>query len=164
VNNVSARPDERTFQEHLARGAYLRGVTLGRWQLLQMNWPEAVFHVRASPRPSGPDRYALKLDLAGYPQQGPTARLWDVSTDEPLAAEAYPTGPAGSRVERAFRTDWNNGAALYLPCDRVALKAHPNWLTLHPSLAWNPDRDIAFFLEIVHDLLHSSTYTGTRSA
>ena len=156
------RPDERIFREHLTRGAFRQGEIRGKWEVLRIAWPKAIFCVSAASRPGAPDRYALQFDLAGYPQAAPTARLWNADADASLAPNNYPTGPSGSRVERAFRSDWHNGEALYLPCDRRSINGHPAWRTQHPNLLWSPDRDITFFLEIVHDLLHSSTYTGVR--
>ena len=74
--------------------------------------------------------------------------------------------PMGSgRIPIAFNPGWktNGIAAVYLPCDRVALATHPEWLTQHAPLAWQADKDITFYLGIIHDYLNSPEYTGTRS-
>lgn len=162
--SLAVAPDERAFRTHIESGRFLRGVANHRWRLLSVQWPVAILAVSAADRPTAPTEYAFRLDVSGYPQQAPTARLWDGDSDTPLPTASRPTGVPGSSVERAFRTDWNGGNALYLPCDRVALQSHPAWAAQHPDLYWTPSRDISFFLRILHDLLHSPAYTGTRGS
>ncbi|MFN8629187.1 MAG: hypothetical protein U0838_02365 [Chloroflexota bacterium] len=60
----------------------------------------------------------------------------------------------------AFRTDWESGRALYVPCDRVALAGHPNWRELHPAWARDLARDISLYLRLVSEMLASDEYAG----
>lgn len=158
------RPDERIFHAHVEGATFLMGQEDGRWRLHTIQWPNAVIIVQAAARPQAPGSFAFRFDLSGYPNQAPTARLWDAAAGIPLSAKCFPTGPPGSRVALAFRTDWQQGAALYLPCDRVGLQSHSNWREQYPRLAWRPDKDITFFLNILYGLLHSSHYKGIRGA
>ncbi len=158
------RPDERAFRDHVEGAAFRSGVARGRWRLVDVHWPHAIFAVSAVPREGAPDEYGFRFNLAGYPQQAPTAQPWDLDRGAPLAHSDWPGGGAQSRVALAFNPGWKGGQALYLPCDREALPGHSAWLTLHPDLLWTPDKTITFFLQIIYDLLHSSGYRGTRRA
>jgi hypothetical protein len=154
-------PDERVFLDHLGSGAFRSGEARGRWRMISVEWPKAVVTVRAAPRGGAPDEYAFQLDLAGYPNQAPTCAPWDVDKAAPLSPPDWPAGTPDSRVAHAFNPGWRKDA-VYLPCDRQALKGHDQWRTQHPSLLWSPRKDITFFLGILHDLLDSASYTGRR--
>ena len=154
--------DERVFREHVQAGPFQSGVDRGRWRLLSIDWPYVIIAVSAAPRPEAPNEYALRFNLTGYPQTAPTAQPWDVEQGAPLQAAKWPQGR--SRVPLAFNLGWKDGAALYLPCDRVAIEGHDGWRSQHPHMLWKPTGDITQYLEIVHELLTSSDYTGTRSA
>lgn len=155
-------PDERVFREHIARGPFLSGVDRGRWRLAAIDWPCATIAVAAAPRPGGPAEYALRFDLGDYPQSPPTARLWDVGRDEPLAPAEWPGGRG--RVPLAFNPAWRGGDCLYLPCDRLSIVGHDPWLVQHPTLVWSPSGDISQYLRLVHDLLNTDDYTGSGRA
>ncbi|MCY3893331.1 MAG: hypothetical protein OXF61_00195 [Acidimicrobiaceae bacterium] len=150
-------PDERALRAALESAAFQSGVDGGRWRLVDVAWPIGSFAVTAAARPNSPSEYGLRIDLSGYPQQPPTATPWDLELDARLTAEKR---PKGFRAERVFRTDWEEGRALYAPWDRVALSGHSAWLDRHPEDAWHPERDIAFFLGRVHELLNADDYTG----
>jgi hypothetical protein len=151
-------PDERAFREHIARARFLAGVARGHWRIVaELGWPLVVFAIGAAPREGAPREYGLRTDLAGYPFQAPTSTPWDLERDEPLAAERR---PKGHRVGHVFRADWNGGSALYAPYDRVALAGHGNWTLEHPRYAWEPTRDVAWFLSVIHDLLNDDDYMG----
>lgn len=154
--------DERVFRAHLQAGPFQSGVDRGRWRLLSIDWPYAVIAVAAAPRQDAPEEYALRFHLAGYPQAAPTAGPWDSEANGPLPAARWPQGR--SRVPFAFRPGWQGGTALYLPCDRVSIQGHDAWRTQHPHMVWRPTGDITQYLEIVHELLTSNDYTGTRGA
>lgn len=158
------RPDERTFRQHIRQGAFLSGAARGRWQLLSVAWPVAVISVRAAPREGAPDVFAFRFDLSGYPIQAPNARPWDAERNEPLSANRWPAGTPGSRVALAFVPRWKDGQALYLPCDRLSIDGHPDWRTKYPEMLWTPEKDVTFYLNIIHDLLDSDHYTGVASA
>jgi hypothetical protein len=146
------RPDEMVFRSHLAAGSYLLGALSGRWRLVGVAWPFAVFTVTAA---DGVE-YGLRFECSDYPRTPPTAQPWDLAIDKPLAPDKWPKG--SSRVPLAFNPAWKNGACLYLPCDRQSIDGHANWYNEHPSLIWNPDVGIAHYLRIVHDLLNSGDY------
>ncbi len=154
--------DERVFLDHIKRGPFQSGVSRKRWRLISINWPYAIIAVSAVTRPNSPSEYALRFNLKNYPQSAPTARPWNTELDAPLEDGRRPHGI--SRVPKAFRTDWKNGIALYLPCDREAITGHDAWRTQHPAMIWDPTEGITLYLRIVHELLNSSDYTGIRSA
>lgn len=158
--SMDMRPDERVFRAHLEKGPFQSGLERGRWRLISINWPFALIAISAAPRPNAPDEYVLRFDLTNYPQSPPTARPWNPERNTPLEDRRRPHGK--SRVPKAFRTDWKNGIALYLPCDREAISGHDAWRHQHPSMLWKTDGDITQYLRIVHELLNSSDYTGTR--
>lgn len=153
-------PDERVFRAHVESAAFQSGLDRGRWRPVRVEWPHALIAVAAAPRPGGPAEYVLRFDCRNYPQDAPTARLWDLERDCPLETGRWPGGTG--RVSAVFRPEWQNGTCLYLPCDRVSAAGHHDWPAKHPSLTWSPDRDITLYLRAVHDLLHSRDYTGPR--
>lgn len=61
----------------------------------------------------------------------------------------------------AFRVDWENGRALYIPCDRVAIAGHPNWRAEHRGWLWNPAEGIIRYVRLVHEILNEEDYQGT---
>lgn len=63
-----------------------------------------------------------------------------------------------------FRSDWQNGVALYLPCDRVAIVGHEAWRSRHPSQCWDEAKGIVRYLEVISELLNSGDYSGIRGA
>ena len=152
-------PDERTFRQHLAGGAFLRGSARGRWRLVKIAWPHAVIAVSAAPRAGSPSEYGFRFELTNYPQVPPTAQSWDLEHDRPLEPGRWPTGR--SRLAGAFNPGWN-AQALYLPCDRLAIQGHDAWVTQHPSMIWRPSGDITQYLSVLHELLTSGDYTGAR--
>lgn len=152
-------PDQRAFEVDVAKAAFRLGQAEGRWRLISMAWPFAFFGVVAK---DGRE-YALRLNCAGYPQAAPTGGPWDMETDEVLTFDLWPRGEGG-RVSAVFRTDWKNGSALYLPCDRESLVGHDNWRLEMPSKIWRPSAGIVQYLELVHELLQSRDYTPPLSS
>lgn len=146
-------PDQRTFEADAAKAAFRLGQAEGRWRLISMAWPFAFFGVVAK---DGRE-YVLRLNCAGYPQVAPTGGPWDMKSDKVLAFDLGPRGQ-GERVSAVFRTDWKNGAALYMPCDRESLAGHDNWRREMPSKIWRPAEGIVQYLELVHELLQSRDY------
>lgn len=153
-------PAARVLLAHLEDGPFASGVARGRWRLVEVAWPNLRIAISAAPRPGAPAEYELRFDCTGYPRQAPTGQPWDGARNAPLAQPHWPTGRG--RVPLAFNPDWGGGAALYLPCDRRALDGHEHWRTQHPSMIWSPDGDITQYLRIVHDLLNTTDYAGTR--
>lgn len=147
-------PDQRAFEADVGKAIFRLGQAEGRWQLLETSWPFVFFGVVAKD-----DReYVLRLNCAGYPQAAPTGGPWDMKTNQILAFDLWPRGQGG-RVSAVFRTDWKNGIALYLPCDRESIVGHDNWRHEMPSKIWRPTDGIAQYLELVHELLQSRDYT-----
>lgn len=140
--------EKKLLEEHLRGARFLAGAIRGRWKLSRLDWPWLYIEVSARD-----GRWiALKIDCTGYPQVAPTATPWAMDTNAMLPAGLW---PRGGRVSCVFRPDWKNGAALYLPCDRLSIEGHPNWHAEYPSLIWRPDRGVSQYLEAIHDLLQS---------
>lgn len=153
-------PDERAFRTHVAAGAFLRGVAGGRWRLISIAWPHAIITVSAAPREGSPAEYGFRFNLTNYPQDPPTARPWDPTSETPIDPACWPTGR--SRLAGAFNPGWN-AAAIYIPCDRIAINGHDGWRIQHPAMIWSPAGDITQYLRILHELLNSGDYTGARN-
>jgi len=149
--------DERAFRSHVERPDFPIGEAKGQWRLVSIDWPHPVITVRAH---DGTD-WAFRFDLRGYPAALPNARPWDLASNAPLASNRWPRGTG--RVAAAFNPNWN-AAALYLPCDRLALAGHEQWLVQHPEKAWSPSRGIIHYLEIIHDLLASHQHLAAVRA
>lgn len=150
--------EERVLETHLVGGRFRSGEAAKRWRHIATTWPHAVFTVTAR---DGLE-FGLRFELSGYPRSPATAQPWDVACNTPLDPGAWPTGQA--RVPLAFNPGWQGGACLYLPCDRLSIEGHPNWLHEHPSLVWNRALGVVHYLRIVHDLLNSGDYGGRRAA
>ena len=149
-------PDELAVHAHLRSARFQSGVDGGRWRLISAEWPHALIAVAAAPREGTPSEFVLRFDLAGYPQSV-TAGIWDCSTNALLAPDLR---PKGERIAQIFRSDWEGGRALYAAWDSIAVNSHPNWPQLHPREAWNPRRDLTFYLTNVFDLLNDDDYLG----
>lgn len=152
-------PDQRAFEADVAKAAFRLGQAEGRWRLISVVWPCAFVGVIAR---DGRE-YVLRLNCAGYPQVAPTGGPWDMQTDKVLAFDRWPHGQGG-RVSAVFRTDWKNGTALYLPCDRASIVGHDNWRSEMPSKIWRPAEGIIQYLELVHELLQSRDYAPPHGA
>jgi hypothetical protein len=151
-------PDEAVFRAHIAGGRFRSGAASGRWRLVSVAWPYAVFGVRAS----DDIEYGLRFECTDYPSTPATARLWDIDLNGPLAVNKWPSGR--ERIPLAFNPDWKTGSCLYLPCDRLSIEGHANWYQQHPSLVWDATVGVVHYLRIVHDLLNSGDYGGRRVA
>lgn len=150
--------DEQVFRQHLAGPRFQEGVDRKRWRLVgEIAWPHAVIAVSAAPREGAPEEFFLRFDLTGYPAM-PTAMPWDPEAGAMLAPNKRPKGP---RVGHLFRTNWNNGTALYAPYDRVAWNGHENWRQTHPRELWENSPEITHILRNVHHLLNAEDYAGT---
>lgn len=154
---VALSPAERSVRAHLVGARFQSGVDEGRWRLISMEWPSALIAVSAAARPGAPAEFVLRFDLSGYPQPGPTAGIWDVSTNALLPE---PLRPKGELAGHVFRADWENGRALYAPWDQVALTGHPDWPQKHAHQAWHARRDLTFYLTNTWDVLNGDGYVG----
>ena len=151
---------ETLLRTHLDAGPFQSGVDRGRWRLVAFAWPHVVLAVSAAERAAAPSEYAFRFDCTGYPQKAPTAQPWSLAASEPLPHGHWPGGR--HRVPAAFNPNWKSGQALYLPCDRLAIEGHAPWLLQHPSMIWATRRDITQYLQVIHELLNSSDYSGLR--
>lgn len=159
---ASRPPDEVMLLEDLAAPRFRCGEFEGKWRLVSLQWPHAVIAVTASPRPGSPDEYAFSFECSGYRQTPVTAQPWDHAANGPLPAALWPGGK--SIIPSIFRPDWKGGTCLYLPCDRISLEGHNNWLHEHPSRLWQPAIGITCYLDLLHGLLDQVDYTGVRGA
>lgn len=160
-------PDKRVFQEDVESVGFLNGVVKGWWGFpddhtlpAPPTWPYVILWLAAAERKNSPDRFYLRLDLAGYRAEAPTGTFCDPATGSPLDPTKRPKGRSGSRVERVFRTNWKNGDAFYHPYDRVALPGHENWATENPNVVWTAKRTIVDYLLEFRKLLNSRGYIG----
>jgi hypothetical protein len=152
-------PDQRAFEADAERPAFRLGRLEGRWRLTGITWPHVFIAVAARDK----REYVLRLNCAGYPQVAPTGGLWDISGNRVLPFHQWPRGQGG-RVTAVFRTNWKNGTALYLPCDRESFAGHDNWRIEQPSKIWRPADGVVQYLELVHELLHCRDYAPPVSS
>lgn len=148
-------PDQRAFRADVAKAAFRLGQADERWRLIRVDWP----HVLVGLTAKDAREYVLRFNCAGYPQTPPTSGPWDLERNEVLAFDRWPCGNGG-RVSAVFRTNWKNGTALYLPCDRESIAGHENWRHEVPSKIWRPAAGIVQYLELVHELLHCRDYSA----
>lgn len=152
-------PDERALRADVARPAFRLAEAEKRWRLIKIGWPYVFIEVVAQD-----GRYfPLRFNCSGYPEAAPTAGPWDLEADAVLPFNRWP-GNKGGRVKTVFRTDWKDGTALYLPCDRVSREGHDNWRNELPSKLWRPSAGIQQYMELVHELLNCSDYSAPVGA
>jgi hypothetical protein len=150
-------PDQRAFEADANAPTFLAGLYRGDWNIDSVSWPSVQITIAAAPREGAPSSFTLRCDLTNYPAQAPTATPWDPDTDTLLAQSKR---PKGERVGMVFRSDWEQGRALYAPYDRVALAGHPGWATDHPRYMWTGAQDLAWWVERIYDLLNRDDYEG----
>lgn len=156
TESAAKGPDEQAVRDHFRSGRFVAGTDAGRWRLISVTWPHALIAVSAAPRDGAPEEFVLKFELSGYPAAAPTGCPWDLDADVILPAGKR---PKGSRAGHIFRTDWEQGRALYAPWDRLAL-GHGDWASKYPIYVWNGRRDLTFYLTNVHDALNNDDYLG----
>jgi hypothetical protein len=147
-------PDERALRADIAKPAFRLAEMESRWQLIKIAWPFIYIAVTASDGCA----YVLRLNCAGYPQAPPTGGPWSLEKDTILPFDRWPRSKGG-RVGTVFRTNWKNGTALYLPCDRESITGHDNWRHELPSKIWRPAAGINQYLELVYELLNCPDYS-----
>ena len=144
---------EALLRTHLQSMPFLAGERDGRWQLRRLGWPILYVDVFARDKRI----FTLRLQCDGYPQ-APTGTFWDPEREERLAAMRWPR--AGVRFGAALRTDWQGGAAIYIPCDRLSINGHDQWRQLHPAWIWEPETGIARYLDVVWTLINGDDYVA----
>jgi hypothetical protein len=152
-------PDERALQSDLAKPKFRLGQAEGRWRFVTLSWPFVLIGVTAKDG----QEYVLRFNCAEYPQTPPTGGPWDTEGNAILAFNRWPCSKGG-RVGSVFRTNWKNGSALYLPCDRESIAGHDNWRTEMPSKIWRSSEGIVQYLELVYELLHCGDYVSPLCA
>jgi len=159
---VHVPPDRLMVEQDLAAGEFRCGEAEGKWRHVVTRWPHVIIAVTAAERAGAPSAFALRFECSGYRQTPPTAQPWCLDTDRPLPPPRWPTG--SSIVPSVFRPEWKGGTCLYLPCDRISIEGHQNWVHEHPSRLWQPARGVVCYLEQIYDLLNQGDYTGVRGA
>lgn len=146
-------PDQKALLCDVARPSFKLAEVEKYWRLMCVQWP----YVTIAVSKGDGQELALRFECSGYPHRAPTAGPWDVVTNTVLAFDRWPKGQGG-RASAVFRTDWKDGTALYLPCDRESFTGHENWRHEMPSKIWDPKRGINQYLELVHELLNSTDF------
>jgi hypothetical protein len=149
--------DQNALMRDLASSTFKVGVRRGRWALLGVKFPIAMFFVAAPVRLGGPAGFLLRSDCSGYPATAPNSQLWHGRDNQPLDDKHRPKTKQGGTMI-SFCT-W--GPCLYHPVDRLA-RDHGQWSTQHRDLLWTVDKDIMFLLETVHAILDSTDYAGAN--
>jgi hypothetical protein len=148
-------PDETLFGEHLQADSFLAGVARGNWKLHgrpeDIIWPNPIFWIQSQKRFAASGGVFLRFDLQQYPQQAPTSCPWSVEANSCLEHNRWPKG--GGNVSRVFNPGWN-GAALYAPCDRIAMVDHKAWANMHSAWWWRSSFTFVRYLEFVHNCLN----------
>ena len=155
-------PDQMLLEADLAAPEFRRCQIEGKWRHVATNWPHVLLAVSADDPTYAPAEYTFRFECSGYRQTPVTAQPWDLAGNVPLPPPRWPAGR--SIVPSVFRPDWKGGQCLYLPCDRISIDGHQNWLHEHPNRLWQPSRGIICYLEQIHDLINQSDYTGVRRA
>jgi len=145
-------PDEQSLRADLSSARFLSGEDRNRWQFKHLQWP--ILYVNVVARDGR--EYTLRLNCSGFPTSPPTGTFWDFTTNGRLPFDRWPRG--GDRIQLAFKPDWKNGDALYIPCDRESITGHDHWVAQYPQLIWKPAKGITHYLEVVHELLQSRDY------
>lgn len=145
-------PDEQSLCADLMSARFLSGEDRNRWQFCQLQWPYLFVNVVAN----DDQAYMLRLNCLGFPNSPPTGTFWDLTTNSRLSFDKWPKG--SERLRLAFRPDWKNGDALYIPCDRESMAGHDGWVAQYPQLIWKPAKGISHYLEVIHELLQSRDY------
>jgi hypothetical protein len=146
-----AREISRRRLESDLRAAPIQvGVARGQWDIVRADFPVVVIRVSAAEVTYAPGWLWLRFDLTGYPDDAPTACPWDPTTETKLGAKR----PGGRRATYVFRANWENGEAVYIPCDRRAWLNHEaQWSEPHKDLLWEPAVGIVKYLTVVHTIL-----------
>lgn len=139
---------QRALECDLNSGRFLAGAARGRWQLITQVFPEVLVAIVARDK----RQVVLRFDCSGYPEQPPTATVWDLQTKQRMPGHQW---PRGGRVSQVFNPGWKGGAALYIPCDRLSIEGHANWYAEYPWLIWKPAVGLVHYLEAIHEVLQS---------
>ncbi len=153
--------EQQLLEQDLVAAPYRCGELSGQWKHIVTNWPFVTFTVSASPRDKSPDEYGFRFECSGYRQTPVTGRLWDVVSDAPLPTNRWPLGK--SIIPSIFRPEWKGGTCLYIPCDRLSIEGHNQWLHQHPNRLWKPKLGIVCYLRQLYELLNQVDYLGVKN-
>jgi hypothetical protein len=159
---VAVPPDQLLLAADIAAPEFRRGEIESKWRHIETAWPHAIIALSATERANAPDEYGFRFECSGYRHTPVTAQPWDLAARRPLPAPRWPGGHA--IVPSVFRPDWKGGQCLYLPCDRMSIEGHGDWIHKHPNRLWQPQRGIICYLEQLYDLLNHDDYSGVRGA
>lgn len=154
--------EQQVLEEHVNRADFRLARKQRRWDVISVDWPNVLIRIFVATRTGGPGYFDLRFDCVGYASSPPTAILWDSVAGNPLSFARWPAGK--HLIPSIFNPGWQNGTALYLPCDRMAIQGHGDWPSRYPNWIWKPQVGIIQYLRIVHALLTSEDYTGIRGA
>jgi hypothetical protein len=163
---MAASSAQRLLEADLQRADFLVGVDKGHWSLLhpvsESEWPRVFTWVRAASRPTGPEQWLVRWDLAGYNEQSPTGAFWDVTAGALLPGALWPKAQADSVAAKVFRIDgWTqSGKAFYHPYDRLARHDHTDWPKQNPAYVWTNKNTLTDFIVLVHRWLNCEAYIG----
>ena len=150
-----ADPARAKVDADLAALAFRDGVRAGRWRVPAHDFPRLDVEVAGLGNDGRPRWYGFRMMLENYPAQAPHVRIWDLTSNGPLAqAERPRTSP---RLQVSFQ-QWSSDT-VYRPWERLTGPHNNNALTF-PKLAWRPDRRLSFILEDLHGLLNSAGRAG----
>lgn len=158
------KPDESLFRTHLEEAPFQSGCDAGKWGLVvkatEIIWPHVLVWIRGDNLLVTSGRTHLRFNLEGYPASAPTACPWDIERNEKSGANLRPK--IKGKYAKVFRLDWQEGAALYAPCDRIAMPGHEKWKSEFPSWWWQPHFTITNYLEFVHMCLNPIRYENDQ--
>lgn len=157
-------PDRQTYERHLRAVRFRAGLEEGRWQVLESNFPHLYVRiVGTDPETRASAVQDFHLDCAGYPLPGPFVERWD------FAIGFRPPPPASGNCSPGFcdaLKDWNYApgihGGIYRAWQRYAA-LHNNWAQKRPDEAWHQQREIAFLMERLYDLVaEQAVWLGLR--
>jgi hypothetical protein len=157
-------PDRQTYEAHLKSVRFLAGIEEGRWQVLASDFPHLYVRVLATDPETGASAVQdFHLVCDGYPFPGPFVERWDFNLG------TRPTPPASDKCSPGFcdaLKDWSPGGdvhgGIYRAWQRYA-GAHNDWTQKRPDEAWHRQREIAFVMERLYDLVvEQAVWLGFR--
>lgn len=155
VNGDAGLPaDHAALLAYFETASYLLGEDGGRWEMRSVDWPTVYVDVWARDG----KQFTLRLTCDDYPAQPPTGTFWDYQQLTPLPPARWPR--AGAHRGQALRSDWQGGAALYIPCDRQSINGHDQWPRLYPAWLWDSSVGLTRYLNVVSELLNGDDYVG----
>lgn len=148
--DVRASLSQKRLNADLAADAVQVGVALGQWKILRSEFPYVLVSFSTSRQTHLSGSVVVRFDCTDYPDRPATACAWNIDGDTPLSPDQR---PRGGRATMTFRSDWEGGRALYLPCDRMAIDSHPDWANQYPHDLWDSTKGIAEYFQLVSTIL-----------